>query len=52
MTIEKGFDPSEKIIQDKIVVVHNGKLRFKEPDYVPFPSPTLYPSTEIFPQQA
>ena len=51
MTIEKGFDPSEKQTADKLVIVHNKKIGFKKPDYVPFPSPTLYPSTEIFPQQ-
>lgn len=52
MTIEKGFDPTEKLTADKLVVLHNKRIGFKEPDYAPFPSLTLYPSTDIFPQQA
>lgn len=51
MTVKEGFDPADKLTPDKLIIVHNKRVGFKEPDYVPFPSPTLYPSVDIFPQE-
>ena len=51
MEIKKGLDPVEKLEPDKLVIVHSKRIGFKEPEYSPFPSATLFPSIEIFPQQ-